>query len=115
MRELIFAANNVSHVAFARTMCHVGTKSARPLSLLSPSPSGDSLTKPRRLYFHGSIRRGRSDGKKLSIPSTSSGRSVKQRHDNRRYSQYLQTWKLKPNTPKMLSVVFHVNRKLNVS
>ena len=39
-------------MAIARAMCHVGTKSARPLSLLHPSPSGtDSNRAPSSLLF----------------------------------------------------------------
>ena len=53
-------------------MCHVGTKSARPFIAPSSEPQwGLTLIEPLHPYIHGSIRRGRSDGKKLSVPSTS--------------------------------------------
>ena len=64
--------NNVSQVAVARTMCHVGTKSVRPS--IAPSSEhqwGITLTEPLRPYYLGYNGRSRSDGRKLSIPSTS--------------------------------------------
>jgi len=49
--SLLFADNNVSHVSVARTMCHVVTKSARPIIALSSEPQcGLTLIKPHRPY-----------------------------------------------------------------
>jgi len=63
--------NNVSHMARGRTMCHAGTKSARPsIAPLSEPQWGLSLTEPPRPYsldYNGS----RSDGRKPFTPSTS--------------------------------------------
>jgi len=61
--------NNVSHVAVARTMYHVATKSVR--SSIAPSSElhwGLTLIELLRPYFLG---QNRSDGRKLSIPSPS--------------------------------------------
>jgi len=64
--------NNVSHVADRRTMCHAGTKSARPSIAPSSEPQwGLALIEPLRPYYLGSGRKSRSDERKLSIPSTS--------------------------------------------
>jgi len=63
--------NNVSHVAAGRTMCHAGTKSARPfIAPLSEPQWGLPLTEPPRPYTLD-CNRSRSDGRKLSTPSTS--------------------------------------------
>ena len=52
-------------------MCHVGTKSARPFIAPSSEPQwGLTQIEPLRPCFPGSNRRSRSDGRKLSIPST---------------------------------------------
>jgi len=40
-RAYFLRPNNVSHVAAGRTMCHAGTKSARPSIAPLPEPSGD--------------------------------------------------------------------------
>jgi len=53
-------------------MCHVGTKSARPsVTPLSKPQWGLPLTGPPRRYSLNYNRRSRSDGRKLSAPSTS--------------------------------------------
>ena len=53
-------------------MCHAGTKSARPSIAPSPDPQwGLTLTEPLRPYSLDYNRRSRSDGRKLSTPSTS--------------------------------------------
>ena len=69
--------SNASHVAAARTMCHVGTKSARPFIAPSLEPQ-QGLTPIELLcpYFFGSNRRSRRAGRKLSIPSTSCTQGV---------------------------------------
>jgi len=62
-------------MAVARTMCHVGgTKNARPfVAPFSSKPQfGMTLLELLCPYFRGLNRRGWSNGKKLSIPSTSS-------------------------------------------
>ena len=70
-RAYFLQLNNVSHVAAWRTMCHVGTKSARPsIAPLSVPQWGLPLTEPPRLYFLDYNRRSRSDGRKLSTPLT---------------------------------------------
>jgi len=57
-------------MAIARAMCHVGTKSARPLSLLHPSPSGtDSNRAPSSLLFR--LEQKQERWRKLLIPLTS--------------------------------------------
>ena len=71
-RAYYLRSNNASHVAVGRTMCHAGTKSARP----SIDPSSEprwwlTLIEPLSPYHLGSGRRCWSDGRKLSIPSTS--------------------------------------------
>jgi len=64
--------NNVSHVAARRTMCHAGTKSARPsIAPLSEPQWGLPLTGPPRPYSLDYNRRGRNDWRKLPTPSTS--------------------------------------------
>ena len=64
--------NSPSHVAVARTMCHVGTKKVRPsIAPSSEAQWGLTPTEPLHPYFYGSTRRDRSDRKKLSIPSSS--------------------------------------------
>jgi len=58
----------------ARTMCHVETKSARPFIAPSSEPvvtDSNTPIKPLSPYFHGSNRKSRSDGRKLSTLSTS--------------------------------------------
>ena len=63
--------NKLSHVAAARTMCHVGTTSAKPLVVPSSETQWRlTLTEPFRSMFLRSTRRARSDGRKLSAPST---------------------------------------------
>jgi len=70
-RAYYLRPNNVSHLAVGRTVCHAETKSARPLSLLHPSPGwGLTLTELPCPYYLDS-NRSRSDGRKLLIPSTS--------------------------------------------
>jgi len=65
-RAYYLRPNNASHVAVARTMCHAGTKSARPSITPSPEPQwGLTLIEPLRPYYLGSGRRSRSDGGKL--------------------------------------------------
>jgi len=62
----------LSHMAVERTMSHAGTKSARPFIAPSSEPRwGLTLIEPLRPYYLGLIRRSRSDGRKLLIPSTS--------------------------------------------
>ena len=64
--------NNTTNVTVLRTMCHVGTKTVR--SFVVPTFElhlGLTLTESLRPNSHGSIRRGMSDGKKLSMQSTS--------------------------------------------
>ena len=57
--------NYVSHMAAGRTMCHAGTKSARPFIAPLPEPQwGLTLVEPLRPYYHDSGRRSRSDGRK---------------------------------------------------
>jgi len=71
--------NNISHMGVARTMCHAETKRGRPSITPSPKPRwGLTLIEPLCLYFRRSNRRSRSDGEKLSIPSTS--RTLAARH-----------------------------------
>jgi len=61
-----------NYVADGRTMCHTGTDSARPSITPSSEPQwGLTLIELLRPYYLGYNRRSRSDGKKLSIPSTS--------------------------------------------
>jgi len=63
--------NNVSHVAARITMCHAGTKSARPsIAPLSEPQWGLPLTEPPR-HYSLNYNTSRSDGRKLSTPSTS--------------------------------------------
>ena len=71
--------NNVSNVAVGRTMCHAGIKSARP-SIASSSESQWELTLIELScpYYLDMNRRSRSDGRKLSIPSTS--RTLAKKH-----------------------------------
>jgi len=72
VRAYLLWLNNVSHLAVGRTMCHAGTKTVRPSIAPSSEPQrGLTLILPLRLYYPGSGRRSRSDGRKLSIPSTS--------------------------------------------
>ena len=78
VRACYLRLNNVSSLAVVRIMCDVGTKSARPF--IAPSSEtqwGLSLIEPPSPYFHGLLIRSRSDGKKLSIPSTSSTLTVR--------------------------------------
>ena len=64
--------NSVSHVPAGRTMCHAGTKSARPfIAPLSERQWGLPLTELPCPYFFHYNRRSRSDGRKLSTPLTS--------------------------------------------
>jgi len=64
--------SNLSHVATGRTMCYAGTKSVRPSIAPLPEPQwGLTLIELLRPYYLGSGRRIWSDGRKLSIPSTS--------------------------------------------
>ena len=73
-RTYYLQPNNISHVVVdvRRTMCHAGTKSARPSIAPSPEPEwGLTLIEPLRLYYLDSGRRSRSDGRKLSLTSTS--------------------------------------------
>jgi len=65
VRAYFLRPNNVSHVGARRTMCHAGTKSARPSNAPSPEPRwGLTLIEPLRPYYLGSGRRNRSDGRK---------------------------------------------------
>ena len=70
-RAYYLQSSNASHVAVGRNMCHAETMSARP-SIAPPSEPRWGLTLLERLrpYYLGSDRRCRSDGRKLSIPST---------------------------------------------
>ena len=62
-RAYFLRPNNVSHVAARRTMCHVGTKSARPSVAPLPEPQWRlALTEPLRPYYLGSGKMSRSDG-----------------------------------------------------
>ena len=71
-RAYFLRLNNVSHVPAGRTMCHSGTKSARPsIAPLSEPQWGLPLTELPRPYSLDYKRRSRSDGGKLSTPSTS--------------------------------------------
>jgi len=71
-RAFYLRLNNASHMAVATSMCHVGRKSARLISSAFSQPQlGLTLKKLLRFCFSCSTRRGRSDEKKLSIPSTS--------------------------------------------
>jgi len=65
---LFLLQNNPSHEAVARTMCHVGIKSARPSIAPSSEPQWGLTDKVASPYFQVSTRRVRSDGKKLSNP-----------------------------------------------
>jgi len=68
-RAYCLRPKNTSHVAVGRTMCHAGTKSARPSISPSPEPQwGLTLTEPFRPYYLAS---GRRSERKLSSPSTS--------------------------------------------
>ena len=63
--------NNASHVAAARTMCHAGTKSAT-LSIAPTSEPQWGLRATSSLLFRlEQKKRNKSDGRKLSMPSTS--------------------------------------------
>ena len=65
--SLLSAAKHVG-----RTMCHAGTKSARPSIAPSSEPQwGLTLTEPLRPYYLDCNRRSRIDGRKLLIPSAS--------------------------------------------
>ena len=71
-RAYFLRLNNVSPMAVGRTTCHAGTKSARPsIARLSEPQWGLPLTEPPRPYYLDYNRRSRSDGRKLSTPSTS--------------------------------------------
>ena len=71
-RAYFLRLNNVSHVAVGRTICHAGTKSARPsIAPLSEPQWWLPLTEPPHPYSLDYNRRSRSDGRKLSNPSTS--------------------------------------------
>jgi len=71
VRAYFLRLNNVSHVAAGRTMCHAVTKSARPsIAPLSEPQWGLTLIEPPRPYSLDYNRRSRSDGRKLSTPST---------------------------------------------
>ena len=70
-RAYFLRLNNVSHMAVGRTTCHAGTKSARPsIARLSEPQWGLPLTEPPRPYYLNYYR-SRSNGRKLSTPSTS--------------------------------------------
>ena len=74
VRAYYLGPNNVglSHVAIGRSMCHTGTKSARPSIALSPKPQwGPTLIELLCPYYLGCSRRSRSNRRKLLIPSTS--------------------------------------------
>ena len=65
-RAYYLRPNNASHMAVGRTMCHAGTKSARPSIAPSPEPQwGLTLIEPLHTYYLGSDRKSRSDGRKL--------------------------------------------------
>jgi len=71
VRACYLRPNNASHVAVGRTMCQAGIKNARPSIAPSCKPQwGLTLIDPLRPYYPGSGRRSRSDGRKLSIPTT---------------------------------------------
>ena len=64
-RAYFLRPNNVSHMAAGRTVCHAGTKSARPSIAPLPEPQwGLTLIEPLRPYYTGSGRRSRSNGRK---------------------------------------------------
>jgi len=71
-RDYHLQPNNVSHMDVERTMCHAGTKSARPSIAPSPKPQW-GLTWIEQLCpcYLGYNRRSRNDGRKPLIPSTS--------------------------------------------
>ena len=70
-RAYFLGLNNVSPVAIRRTMCHAGTKSVRPsITSLSEPQWRLRLTQPPCPYSLDYNRRSRSDGRKLSTPST---------------------------------------------
>ena len=57
--------NNVSHMAAGRTMCHAGTKSARPSITPLPKPQwGLTLIEALRPHYLSSGRRSRCDWRK---------------------------------------------------
>ena len=64
-----FRLSNASHVAVAITMCHAGTKSAR--SSFLRAPAGFDSDRAALSLLSRIEEENRSDGKKLSIPSTS--------------------------------------------
>jgi len=98
-RAYYLRSNNASHVVVGRTIYHAGTKSARPSIVPTPEPHrGLSLIEPLRLYYLGSGRRSRSDGRKLSIPSTS--RTQPQGVENHQQT-YWQVWTLLPPVPPL--------------
>ena len=71
-RAYFLRLNNVFHLAVGRTMCHAGTKSARPsIAPLSEPQCRLPLTEPPCLYSLDYSRRSRSDETKLSTPLTS--------------------------------------------
>jgi len=103
--------NNVSNVAVGRTMCHAGIKSARP-SIASSSESQWELTLIELScpYYLDMNRRSRSDGRKLSIPSTS--RTLATKHGEHRQT-YWQVWTLLSPVPclgKLHRVTTHEER-----
>ena len=71
-KSLLSAAKQCIRMAAGRTMCHAGTKSARPsIAPLSDPQWGLPLTESPRPYSLHYNSRSRSDGRKLSTPSTS--------------------------------------------
>jgi len=89
--------NSVSHVVVGRTTCHAGTKSARPSIAPSPEPQwGLTLIEPLRPYYLGSGRRSRSDGRKLSIPSTSRTLAARRGEPSTNILTGLDQWRSNP-------------------
>ena len=79
VRAYFLRPNNVSHVAAGRTMCHAGTKSARPSIAPVAKPQwGQTLKEPLRPYYLGSGRRNRSDGRSPSTSRTLAARRGEQ-------------------------------------
>jgi len=83
-------------------MCHVGTKSAGPFVAPSSEPQwGLTLIETSCPYFLGSNRRSRSDGEKLSIPSTSCTPAARRGASPKTYWQVLALLSSLPRLSKL--------------
>ena len=71
-RAYYLRPNNASHVVVGRTMCHAGTKGTKPSIAPSPEPWWGLTLIEQLLTYCLVSGRSRSDGRKLSIPLTSS-------------------------------------------